>query len=117
MKNATNNGRDERGKFAKGCRGGPGRPSRRTEADYLAALSGVVSLTRWRAIAERAAADAADGDDKARDFIAKYLPSTPGRDLLADGDGDAKPADQLDDTELAAALQQLIGGTAGGGHE
>jgi hypothetical protein len=44
--------RDDNGRFAKGNPGGPGRPRRAVEADYLAALSQAVPLEKWRDIVE-----------------------------------------------------------------
>jgi hypothetical protein len=61
-------GRDKNGKFSKGNGGGPGRPRRAIERDYLAALSDSVTLEDWREIVTRAVADA-----KSRDWIAKYV--------------------------------------------
>jgi len=67
------NGRNKNGQFASGNAGGPGRPRRMVEHDYLAALGDVVSLVNWREIVERAVADAKAGDARARDWITKYL--------------------------------------------
>ena len=65
--------RAERGRFAEGNPGGPGRPPRATETAYLEALTEIVTPERWRAICERAASDAEAGDAKAREWIAKYV--------------------------------------------
>ena len=54
--------RDQQGRFAPGNAGGPGRPRRRTEADYLAALSDQVPLDAWSQIVGRAVGDAIAGD-------------------------------------------------------
>ena len=79
--------RDRRGRFAPGNAGGPGRPRRRTEADYLAALSDQVPLDAWSQIVERAVGDAIAGDAKARDWLSKHLLPTPtaGTTPLHDG--------------------------------
>jgi hypothetical protein len=69
--------RDRRGRFALGNRGGPGRPKRATEAEYLQALSCIVSLEDLRAIARRAVADAKRGSARARDWVTKYLLGDP----------------------------------------
>ena len=66
-------GRDSRGRFQPGCEGGPGRPLRPTEAEYLTALSEAVSVDVWREICQRAAQDAIAGDPRARDWLARYL--------------------------------------------
>lgn len=65
--------RDEHGRYAKGTAGGPGRPPRAVETDYLVALSESVSLDDWRAICRRAVTDALDGDAKARDWLTGLL--------------------------------------------
>jgi hypothetical protein len=66
------------GRFAPGWRGGPGRPRRAIEADYLAVLSEAVPMERWRAIVEKAVEQAASGDAKAREWLAGYLMPRPG---------------------------------------
>jgi hypothetical protein len=45
-------GRDRGGRFAKGNPGGPGRPPRTTEANYLIALTDVVPLVRHAGVGE-----------------------------------------------------------------
>lgn len=65
--------RDANGQFAKGNPGGPGRPPRATETDYLNALTEVVTLDDWRQIGARAVADAKTGDKAAREWLSKYL--------------------------------------------
>jgi hypothetical protein len=66
------------GRYANGNPGGPGRPRRATEVDYLRVLAEEVSLETWREIIRRARDDATKGDAKARDWIAKYLLGAPG---------------------------------------
>lgn len=61
------------GRFKIGNAGGPGRPRRAVEVDYLAALSDAVPMDRWRKICERAAKDAEGGDAGARAWIGKHL--------------------------------------------
>lgn len=53
--------RDERGRFISGNPGDPGRLPRVTEDDYLVALRREVSPAAWRAIVQRAMADAKKG--------------------------------------------------------
>ena len=65
--------REPNGHFAKGNAGGPGRPKREVETDYLAAITDGVSLDDWQAIVTRAAAEAKQGDARARDWISRYL--------------------------------------------
>ena len=73
-----NSGRDNNGKFAAGNAGGPGRPPRATERDYLVALSESCSTNDWQEIVTRAVDDAKDGDAKARAWLAGYLVGEPG---------------------------------------
>src|SRR5215468_6755002 len=79
--------RDIRGRFAVGNNGGPGRPRRAMERDYLVALANAVPMDRWQAIVQRAIDDAEQGDPKAREWLAGYLVGRP------HGDGLARPAD------------------------
>src|SRR5262245_51278722 len=75
--------RDDRGRFAPGNSGGPGRPRRAIERDYLAALADAVPIDRWRGIVDRAVEDASQGDAKARRWISEYLTGKPTGDGLA----------------------------------
>jgi hypothetical protein len=69
----STNGRNGNGRFTHGNPGGPGRPRRPVEHEYLARLNAVVTLDVWQQIVQRAAQDALEGDSKARDFVAKYV--------------------------------------------
>jgi len=69
--------RDERGRFAKGNKGGPGRPRRQTEVEYLRVTMSACTPEAWREIVARAVEDAKGGDAKARAFLAKYLLGEP----------------------------------------
>ncbi len=69
MKNA----RQTNGRFATGNPGGPGRPRRAVEHDYLAVLGDSVSLEDWREVVAQAVSDAKGGDARARDWITKHL--------------------------------------------
>ena len=74
--------RDGRGRFAPGNSGGPGRPRRPVEADYLRLLSEAVPLDRWREICGVAVEQALAGDAKAREWVGFYLIGRPtGRGL------------------------------------
>ena len=66
-------GRNGHGQFAAGNPGGPGRPRRVTECDYLRTLTEECPPEMWRAICRRAVADALVGDGKARDWLSKFL--------------------------------------------
>ena len=72
MSDNEKSGRDNQGRFSKGNPGGPGRPRRAVEEDYLAALSDQLSIERWENIVSKAIQDAEDGDHRARDWIARY---------------------------------------------
>jgi hypothetical protein len=86
------------GRFKAGWTGGPGRPRRATEADYLRVLSDAVPLDQWEAIVRMAVESALIGDPKAREWLTKHLLGVPepgalqalavdeltGRDRLAD---------------------------------
>src|SRR5262245_24084965 len=65
--------------FRPGCSGGPGRPRRRTEARYLRATIGRVSLDDWREVVDMALAQAKRGDRHARRWLSDII---LGRDVL-----------------------------------
>jgi len=65
--------RDQRGRFVKGNSGGPGRPTRRAEEEYLVALTDAVTLADWKKIVIKAVEDAKEGDHQARQWIGRYL--------------------------------------------
>lgn len=72
MDTPTNDGRDNAGRFAQGNPGGPGRPRRVVELDYLATLGDALTLEDWAAIVRRAVADAKNGSGTAREWVSKY---------------------------------------------
>ena len=65
--------RETNGRFSPGNSGGPGRPPRQTEAEYLRATAAACSLEDWEQIVTRAVADAKTGNAKAREFLARYV--------------------------------------------
>lgn len=67
------NGRDNVGRFASGNAGGPGRPKRAIEQDYLAALRDAVTPNDWAKVVSRALADAQSGHAKARAWLGQIL--------------------------------------------
>ena len=69
--------RDPRGRFQIGTPPGPGRPPRATEENYLLALVDACPLTVWSEIVEKAVADAREGDDRARHWLASFLIGSP----------------------------------------
>ena len=69
--------RNRNGTFAVGNPGGPGRPPRHVETEYLAATLAACSVQDWREIISKAVQAAKGGDDKARLFLANYILGTP----------------------------------------
>jgi hypothetical protein len=104
--------RDDLGRFAIGNPGGPGRPRRKVERDYLGALSDAVSLTDWKRITERAVQDALDGDSAARAWLSRHLLPMPGvkheplHRLAADDLAGVDPV--ANDADGAASLDRLL---------
>ena len=68
--------RDAMGRFAQGNPGGPGRPPRQTEVEYLRAIQGACSPDDLSQIAVEAVRRAREGDPRARDWISRYLVGT-----------------------------------------
>ena len=66
------NGRDSNGKFAPGNPGGPGRPRRAIEMDYLRVFSEILTTDAWRAICQRAVEHAQQGEAKSREFVTRF---------------------------------------------
>jgi hypothetical protein len=109
-------GRDRWGRFADGNRGGPGRPRRATEAEYLQALSRIVSVEDLRAIARRAVADAKRGSARARDWVTKYLLGDPAPKAPSGADGQRRVSDAMLPALLdAMSTEQAATGPAGEG--
>src|SRR5215467_6711680 len=69
--------RNSGGQFTSGNPGGPGRPRRVAERDYLVTLTEACPPETWRAICRRAVADAEAGDAKARDWLSRFLLGNP----------------------------------------
>ncbi len=65
--------RQGNGRFADGNPGGPGRPRRAVERQYLAALSDAISLEDWQEIVKATVTRAKEGDSKARDWLTRYV--------------------------------------------
>jgi hypothetical protein len=65
------------GRFAPGNSGGPGRPPRQTEREYLRAMMAACTPEDWEEIVERTVQDAKEGDPKAREWLARYLVGMP----------------------------------------
>ncbi len=69
----SKNGRDKSGRFATGNPGGPGRPRRPVEQEYLSTLNEAVTLDDWKEIVQRAIVDAKKGDAKSREWLSARL--------------------------------------------
>ena len=74
---ANRKGRDTRGRFTDGNPGGPGRPRRAVEREYLAAMSDAVPPDLWQKIVLRAVGCAEVGERWAIEWLAKYLLGEP----------------------------------------
>lgn len=61
------------GRFLPGGGGGPGRPRKEVERQYLDRLRKVVTLPEWEKVVLKALEDAQAGDSAARTWLSKYL--------------------------------------------
>ena len=105
---STSTERDANGRFLPGHPGGPGRPRRAVEADYLAALSDAVPPEAWKRIVARAVEDGEKGDAKARDWLAAYLIGKPAGDgLLMLAAGELAEFDPIADKADGQALRGI----------
>jgi len=66
-------GRNERGQFAKGCKGGPGSPRRETEENYLKLTVAKTTPDKWAKIVVKAINQAIGGDHRARQWLGDIL--------------------------------------------
>lgn len=73
--------RNANGTFAKGNKGGPGRPKRSREERYLARLSKRCTLKQWEKIVDTAIARAKAGDARARQWLSDYLLGKPAQEV------------------------------------
>lgn len=114
-----NENRTEKGQFAEGNKGGPGRPAKAREAAYLAVLRETVSLEDWKEIVESAKADAKHGvDGKTREtgrrFIADYCIGKPKQSISVDRGGGYNEFADLSDQELDAIIAEADTGPGAG---
>jgi len=72
-KTVARNGRESNGQFAAGNPGGPSRPARAIEPEYLGVLFEWVTIEKWRRIVARAADDTEDGHHRIRQWLGQYL--------------------------------------------
>lgn len=70
-------GRDDKGRFSKGYKGGPGRKRRQVEDDFMRLLVGAVTKEDWIEICIKAVRQARAGDSVARKWLADYLIGPP----------------------------------------
>ena len=99
--------RDRNGRFTLGNAGGPGRPRRTVETDYLAALNDELSLDSWQRIVRRAIEHAEAGDWRARDWLSKYvLPNVPKTQLLLNLAAEEERGVTREDRVATTALRQ-----------
>lgn len=77
MRESKTSERDAKGRFAKGNRGGPGRPKRDVERDYLAQVAACCPLSPFAKIVNKAVEQAIAGDHKARQWLSQYLLPDP----------------------------------------
>ena len=113
------NERDENGRFAPGNAGGPGRPRRAIEREYLAVIGEAVTLDDWRDVVARAVADAKRGDHQARAWLGKYvigekqtlseLAAKEQRGFTPEAELTAKAADQQHEAERQVQFNRIIG--------
>jgi hypothetical protein len=73
MEKQNNGGRGNDGRFQVGNPGGPGRPPRQTEFEYLLAISEACNLETFKEIVTATVEAARRGDDKARAWLSSYL--------------------------------------------
>jgi hypothetical protein len=104
--------KDDKGKFAKGNRGGPGRPKKEREGKYYEILVTAVTPTHWKTIIDKAVAQAERGDAVARKWLADYLIGQPVQKLaLTDPSGEQS----YDPTGLLSRLlPEIAGGNQAG---
>jgi len=73
MVKKNNGGRGNDGRFQVGNSGGPGRPPRQTELEYLRAISEACGVDTFKEIVTATVEAARRGDDKARAWLSSYL--------------------------------------------
>lgn len=97
-------GRDTAGRFAPGNPGGPGRPRRAVEADYLRALTDRLTPDAWGAIVDTAIDDARAGDAKAREWLTRYVLGDRPPSLFSLAVADAAG----DDADVDAEIRHVV---------
>ena len=100
----NDDGRDTAGRFAPGNPGGPGRPRRAVEGDYLRALTDRLTPDAWGAIVDTAIDDARAGDAKAREWLARYVLGDRPPSLFSLAVADAAG----DDADVDAEIRHVV---------
>lgn len=77
--------RNDKGQFVPGSGGGPGRPKRRTEDQYLDATIARVTIKDWREIVDKAVSQAKRGDSRARAWLSDYVLGPPPQQIKHTG--------------------------------
>jgi hypothetical protein len=115
MANPTGKGGFKPGnQHRKGKPGGPGRPRREVEREYLEAFKSEVPPERWGKIIGRAATDAENGDGVARAWLSKHLVGDDPLELIKLRESNAELAARLKELEDAKASVPDGVGDSGG---
>lgn len=79
--------RDEHGRLIPGtaCNNPAGRPTREREYELLSIMRAEATPDKWKEITVRALSDALGGDDKARNWLSKYLLPEPTKQIEIGG--------------------------------
>lgn len=101
----NDDGRDAAGRFTRGNPGGPGRPRRAVETDYLRALTERVTPDVWGDIIDNVVNAARGGDMRAVAFLARYLHGATPPTLFSLAVADAAGADV--DAEIAHVVERV----------
>lgn len=110
--------RDEKGRFQKGATGNPnGRPPKEREVRFYEITLSSVTYEDWRAIVERAVADAKRGDTAARKWLSDYLIGTPEQKLDVTTNGETLNRTVFDYSQAVAAIAPGSTGDCGASGE
>ena len=102
----NDHGRDEQGRFATGNPGGPGRPRRAIEREYLATITEACPPDAWTDIVRRAVDDAKAGDAKAREWLSRFLVGTDPESLKSIAAKEHRGLSAADEVGEVAARQE-----------
>jgi len=78
--------RDERGRFVKGYKGGPGRPKKAREERYYEILMTACTFSNWESIVKKAVDQAKRGNQVARKWLGDYLVGAPKQQVEHSGE-------------------------------